>query len=546
MITLTGTAASNGIAAGRLLFQEKRLHTPSPRAGASAEEELARFRSACLDADRELESLCFAALERDCRDEADIFKVQRILILDPDFITPVEQAILEEGRDAAYAVHQAAERLSDMLRRTSNDYMRARAADIKDAAERLLALLTGSRQAASLPDGPSIIAARELTPSETVGLMHLGILGFATQLGSSLSHAAILARTLGIPAVTEIRTDLFQYNGRRVLLDGYQGLLYIDPDPQTEEASFRRERERTAHIHALASLPCSTRDGTPITLLANISTPGDTEGALSFGAAGIGLMRTEGLFWERRPNEEAQFAACRAVIDRMAGKPVTFRALDIGADKCASWLRLPSERNPALGMRGVRLLLRHRELLIPQLRAILRASAFGPVRLMAPMVSSVKEMEEFRRAVHQVMNELSRAGIPFDPSLPVGSMIETPASALIAGELAKVSDFFSVGTNDLTQYTLAVDRQSETLPELIDTSHPAVLKLIGMAVQRAQQEGIPLCICGEAAADLRLCEAFLNLGVRSLSVAPQAIPALKEKIRTLTLQEKPSPVPQGV
>lgn len=535
MITLMGTAASNGIAAGRLLFQERWLHTPSPHAGASAEEELARFRSACLDADRALESLCHAALERDCRDEADIFKVQRILIFDPDFLAPVERAILEEGRDAAYAVHQAAEQLSAMLQQAPNDYTQARAADVKDAAGRLLALLTGNRQPDSLPDGPSIIAARELTPSETVGLMHLGILGFATQLGSSLSHAAILARTLGIPAVTEIHTDLSQYSGRRVLLDGYQGLLYIDPDAQTEEASFRREQERTARARALASLPCSTRDGTPITLLANISTPGDTEGALSFGAAGIGLMRTEGLFWERRPNEEAQFAACRAVIERMAGRPVTFRALDIGADKCASWLQLPAERNPALGMRGVRLLLRHRELLIPQLRAILRASAFGPARLMAPMVSSVREMEEFRKAVIQVMSELSRLGIPFDPSLPVGSMIETPASALIACELAKVSDFFSVGTNDLTQYTLAVDRQSETLPELIDTAHPAVLRLIGMAVQGAKKAGIPLCICGEAAADPRLCEAFLKLGVRSLSVAPQAIPTLKEKIRTLTL-----------
>lgn len=535
MITLKGTAASNGLAAGRLIFHKKRARTLSPHAGGSAEEELGRFRAACLDADRELESLCHAAIKRSCQDEADIFKVQRILILDPDFLEPVEHAILEEGCDAAYAVHHAAAKLADMLQKTDSDYMKARAADMQDAADRLLALLTGSRQDGGMPDGPSILAARELTPSETVSMMHLGILGFATQMGSSLSHAAILARTLGIPAVTGMRADLSRYAGSRVLLDGYQGLLYIDPDPALEEEAFSRERERTARLHALSALPCSTRDGTPITLLANISTPGDTEGACAFGAAGIGLMRTEGLFWERRPNEEAQFAACRAVIERMAGRPVTFRALDIGADKCAGWLRLPPERNPALGMRGIRLLLRHRELLIPQLRAILRASAFGPARLMAPMVASVREMEEFRKALMQVMEDLSRAGIPFDPNLPVGAMIETPASALIAGELAKVSDFFSVGTNDLIQYTLAVDRQSETLPELIDATHPAVLRLIQMTVQAAQQADIPLCICGEAAADLRLCELLLRLGVRSLSVAPQAIPALKEKIRTLLL-----------
>jgi phosphotransferase system enzyme I (PtsI) len=535
LITLTGTAASNGVALGRLLFQEKQLRALSPRAQGSAGEELARFHSACLDADSELEALCRAALERACKEEADIFKVQRILLADPDFLEPVKRAIQEDGWDAAYSVQQAAAQLADMIRNTPSDYMQARAADMQDAADRLIALLTGSRPVGSLPDGPSVIAARELTPSETVNLMHLGILGFATQLGSSLSHAAILARTLGLPAVTEIHSDLSLYHGRRVLLDGYRGLLFIDPDPKTEEDIMREERKRTAHIHALSHLPCQTRDGSRITLLANISTPRDTDGALSFGAEGIGLMRTEGLFWERCPGEEEQFAACRAVIERMGGRPVTFRSLDLGADKSTGWLQLPAERNPALGMRGLRLLLRRRELLMPQLRAVLRASAFGPARLMAPMVTSVKEMEAFRQAVRQAMEELSHAGLPFDSALPVGAMIETPASALIAGELAKVSDFFNVGTNDLTQYTLAVDRQSETLPELIDVAHPAVLRLIGMAAQGAERAGIPLCICGEAAADPQLCETFLGLGVRSLSVAPQAIPSLKEKIRTLTL-----------
>jgi phosphotransferase system enzyme I (PtsI) len=384
-----------------------------------------------------------------------------------------------------------------------------------------------------------IIAAEDLSPSETVQLDKDLVLAFATSGGSNNSHTAIFARNMGIPAVVALGEALNEsFDGREAVVDGDGGVLYLEPDRETAEKWSRlydAGKEEKAALSALIALPSKTLDGREIKLLANIGNPSDVDGVLANGAEGIGLFRSEFIYLESKdfPAEEQQYAAYKKVVEKMRGRQVIIRTLDIGADKKADYFNLPHEENPAMGMRALRICLTRPEIFITQLRAIYRSSAHGNVAIMFPMVASLWELREAKEIAAKVRARLKAENIPFSESVPLGIMIETPAAALISCELAREADFFSVGTNDLTQYTLAVDRQNNTLGRFADPHHPAVLKLLELTAKNAREAGIPVGICGELGADKELTQAFIRMGIDELSVPPPAILPLRKLIREM-------------
>lgn len=530
----TGKIISSGIAVGNLYFYEKKKQQIKCCKILNPAEEQKRFVQAKQSALKQLEELYQKAAEEVGTANADIFQVHAMMLEDEDYNDSIRNKIVTQQVNAEYAVAVTGDHFSEMFSKMEDEYFRARAVDIKDISERLISVLQNQNQTGSLPPTPSILMAGDLVPSETVQMEKRHLLGFVTQSGSATSHTAILARTMGIPAITGIEVRK-EWERRQVILDGERGQLILDPDPAVlKNAELRLEEKKTQRQILLEykGKDTVTASGRKIQLFANVGSMTDLPSVLENDAEGIGLFRSEFLYLKQDhfPSEEEQFQVYRTAAEHMAGKKMIIRTLDIGADKQADYFGLKKEENPALGYRAVRICLDRPELFKTQLRAILRASAYGKIAVMYPMIISKSEVRRIREWVEEVKRELRAQGIDYDKELEQGIMIETPAAALISAELADEVDFFSIGTNDLTQYTLAIDRQNESLERFLDPYHPAVLKLIEMTVKNGHARGCWVGICGELGADEKLTEWLVKIGMDEFSVAPSRVLSLRKKI----------------
>ena len=536
MVTLKGKGVFGGIAIGRISFYKRRERQIKRYRVEDTQAEIARFEQAKAKAIEELGKLYEKALREVGETNAQIFEIHQLMLEDLDYCESVTHIITTQNVNAEYAVGLTAENFSEMFASMDDATMRARAADVKDVSERVLNVLEGHEEESVSADEPVIVAAEDLAPSETVQLDKNLVLGFVTIKGSANSHTAILARTMNIPAIVNIGSDLSEeYDGKLAAADGFTGTVYIDPDQATLEemrAKKQREEEKTKLLQELKGRENVTRDGVRVDIFANIGNPSDVGAVLKNDAGGIGLLRSEFLYLETKdyPTEEQQFNAYRTIAENMAGKKVVIRTLDIGADKQVDYFNLPHEENPAMGFRAIRICLSRVELFKTQLRALYRASAYGKIAIMFPMITALSEVLRIKEIVRQVKAELVAEGIAFDQDVELGIMIETPAAAIISDILAKEVDFFSIGTNDLTQYTLAVDRQNQMLEPFYDPKHKAILRLIKLVADNAHKNGIWMGICGELAADLSLTETFLSIGVDELSVSPPFVLPLRKKV----------------
>lgn len=535
MKTVKGISACKGIAIGKVFYHKKvRIEIPDTPAQ-NPDNEWKRFQSAAEQADKHLEGLYSRALESVGSAEAEIFDMHRLMISDDDFIDVLRAKIIDNRMNALKAVQETGVEFAAFFEALNDEYMQARAVDVRDVSGLLLEVLAGVVSSEKL-ESPSIVMADELTPSETVQMDKKNILAFVTRGGSSSSHTAILARTMGIPSI--VQAD-FRLDGSTsemlAAVDGFEGICYLEPDEATllrlmgkkgAEDAFKRECE------SMRGLPSITKGGKTVKVYANIGNIEDISLVLQNDAEGIGLFRSEFLYLGRNapPDEEAQFAVYKNVAEKMGGRKVIIRTMDIGADKQAEYLGVAAEENPALGYRAIRISLDRPDLFQPQLRAICRASAYGNISIMFPMVSSLWEVIECKKALQAARDSLKAQNIPYG-EMEVGIMIETPASVILRDELAKEVDFFSVGTNDLAQYTLAVDRQNQRLERYADPYHPAVLEMLRLIAESAKNNGIWAGICGELAGVLALTEKFIEMGYNELSVAPPLVLPLRRAIR---------------
>lgn len=537
MITIQGKGVSKGIAKGPLYFFQRSDTTVTLKVVSDIEAEKARLAVAQEQSIRQLN-----ALAEKCRDDAGeemavLFESHAMFVEDEDFVECITSLIDEESCNAEYAVEQAGIQFAAMFAAMDDAYMQARAADIKDVAKRILNNLLGVVDGGIRSDVPVILAADDLAPSETLQLDKSKILGFVTMGGSGNSHTAILARTMGIPAICGAGEALAEsYNGRVGYIDGETGQLIIDPDAMTQAAlkeKYEKQQETKKLLETMKGQEDITLDGKKMLLYCNIGSPEDVAAVLANDGQGIGLFRSEFLYLSASdyPTEDEQFEAYRSVADAMNGKRVVIRTLDIGADKQVDYFDMKEEENPALGVRAIRICLNRPEVFRTQLRALYRASVYGKIAIMFPMITSVWEVKECKRACMSVMKELEAEGIPYNKDTELGIMIETPSSVFVAEELAKLVDFFSVGTNDLTQYTLACDRQANDLGKFYDPHHPALLRAIKMAADAAHKAGIWIGICGELGADISMLPTFLAMGIDELSVSPSAVLPVRAAIR---------------
>lgn len=540
MVTYVGKSILKGIAVGRLLFYAKEEQMVQRRSVDDVEAELLRYEKARAEAMAELSALYEKALKEVGEVNAAIFEVQSMMLEDDDFNDAVRNLMESQKVNAEYAAAVTGDNFAKMFSEMEDEYFKARSADVKDVSERVVKLLHGKGTVWEIGDEPVILAAKDLAPSETVQMDKTKLLGFVTELGSSNSHTAILARTMNIPALigVPVREDM---NGKMAIIDGEQGIFYVDPDEETLSGYQEKLKEQERKRKLLAELKGKenvTLDGKKIELYANIGSIGDTAKALANDAGGIGLFRSEFLYLEKSdyPTEEEQFQAYKAVAETMAGKKVVIRTLDIGADKQVEYFGLDHEENPAMGLRAIRICLTRPEIFKTQLRALLRASAYGNLAIMYPMIISVDEVRRIKAIVEETKQEMKEAGIPYG-EFEQGIMIETPAAVMMSDLLAKEVDFFSIGTNDLTQYTLAIDRQNSKLDEFYDPHHPAVLRMIRMVVENGHKEGCWVGICGELGADETLTETFLKMGLDELSVSPSSILPIRKIVRETTVGE---------
>ena len=537
MKVATGTSILKGIAIGKLKLYRKEAVETGRASSLTPEEEYARFQAAQKAAQEQLGQLYEKALDEVGENNAAIFEIHQMMLEDLDYLESIENIIRTQEVNAEYAVATTADNFAAMFSAMDDAYMQGRAADVKDVSERVLNILSGADTGIKEMNEPCIIAADDLAPSETVQLDKSKVLGFATMYGSSNSHTAILARTMNIPAVIGLGEDLkAEYNGKDAIIDGFTGTLYIEPDEETMKAMQEKrakDLEQRALLEQLKGKENVTKSGQKINVYANIGNVSDLGAVLKNDAGGIGLFRSEFLYLENSdfPTEEQQFAVYKKVAESMAGKKVIIRTLDIGADKQVDYFGLDKEENPALGYRAIRICLTRPEIFKTQLRALYRAAVFGNISIMFPMIISVKEVQKIKEIIAEVKEGLKSEGIPYKEDVELGIMIETPASVMVSRELAKEVDFFSVGTNDLTQYTLAIDRQNSKLDEFYDPHHPAVLRMIRMAAESAHAEGAWIGICGELGADLELTEEFLKMGLDELSVSPSMVLPLRNRIR---------------
>ena len=542
MITIQGKGVSKGIAKGPLYFFQRSDSTVTLKVVSDIEAEKARLAVAQEQSIRQLNALAEKCREDAGEEMAVLFETHAMLVEDEDFVECITSLIDEESCNAEHAVEQAGIQFAAMFAAMDDAYMQARAADIKDVAKRILNNLLGVVDGGIHSDVPVILAADDLAPSETLQLDKSKILGFVTMGGSGNSHTAILARTMGIPAICGAGEALAEgYNGRVGYIDGETGQLIIDPDAMTQAAlkeKYEKQQETKKLLETMKGQEDITLDGKKMLLYCNIGSPEDVAAVLANDGQGIGLFRSEFLYLSASdyPTEDEQFEAYRSVADAMNGKRVVIRTLDIGADKQVDYFDMKEEENPALGVRAIRICLNRPEVFRTQLRALYRASVYGKIAIMFPMITSVWEVKECKRACMSVMKELDAEGIPYDKDTELGIMIETPSSVFVAEELAKLVDFFSVGTNDLTQYTLACDRQANDLGKFYDPHHPALLRAIKMAADAAHKAGIWIGICGELGADISMLPTFLAMGIDELSVSPSAVLPVRAAIRQSIVQ----------
>ena len=537
MITIQGKSVFGGVSIGKLMFYKRNEKVIKREHISDADAEWKRFEAAKGQAVDQLKELYEKALEDVGEANAMIFEIHQMMLEDLDYLESIENIIRSQEVNAEYAVATTADNFAQMFASMDDAYMQGRAADVKDVSERVLDILCGVSAGVKEMTEPCIIAADDLAPSETVQLDKSKVLGFATMYGSANSHTAILARTMNIPAVIGLGETLSsQYDGKMAVIDGFTGILYVDPDEETlarMQEKRAKDLEQKELLNQLKGKENVTRSGQKINVYANIGNVSDLGAVLKNDAGGIGLFRSEFLYLENStfPTEEQQFAVYKQVAESMAGKKVIIRTIDIGADKQVDYFNLDKEENPALGYRAIRICLTRPEIFKTQLRALYRAAVYGNLSIMFPMIISVSEVKKIKEIIAQVQAELKAEGIPYKEDVELGVMIETPAAVMISRELAKEVDFFSVGTNDLTQYTLAIDRQNQKLDTFYDPHHPAVLAMIKMAADNAHAEGKWIGICGELGADLELTEEFLKMGLDELSVSPALVLPLRKRIR---------------
>lgn len=534
MKTYQGKSILKGIAIGKILYYSKEEQMVQRKSITDTEAEWKRYEDAKEQASLQLNALYEKALKEVGETGAAIFEVHGMMLEDDDFNDSIKNMIQAQKINAEYAVASTGDNFSLMFSQMDDEYFQARSADIKDIAERVVRILQGKNADGDLGDEPVILAAKDLAPSETVQMDKSKLLGFVTEFGSSNSHTAILARTMNIPALIGIPVRE-EMNGKVAIIDGENGELIIDPDEDILAAYREKKKEEERQRELLLQLKGKedvTLDGKKIRLYANIGSVGDVARVLANDADGIGLFRSEFLYLEKDtfPTEEEQFQAYRTVAETMAGKKVIIRTLDIGADKQADYFQLDHEENPAMGYRAIRICLDRPEIFKTQLRALLRASAYGNIGIMYPMIISVNEVLQAKKYVEEIKAELDEKGIPYG-EIEQGVMIETPAAVMISAQLAKEVDFFSIGTNDLTQYTLALDRQNAKLDPIYDSHHPAVLEMIRMTVENGHKGNCWVGICGELGADTTLTETFLKMGIDELSVSPGSVLPIRDIIR---------------
>lgn len=543
MLTLKGKSVFSGISIGPLALFHRNTISTAVRPIEDVDAEIARFQKAREEAIGQLKDLYVKAVDKVGEEQAAVFEVHQMMLDDDDYIEGIETKICDEKMNAEAAVDQTAQKFAEMFRSMEDAYMQARAADVLDISRRVEQQLCGGPGIDFSNYDHVIIAADDLAPSETLQLDTDKILGFVTSAGSTNSHTAILARTLGIAAVVSTGTQLHNdVDNMTAIIDGTTGTVYINPDEETMAAMKQKQKEeelRVAALEQVRGVPTGTKDGKKINLYANIGNPGNLPQVLANDAEGIGLFRSEFLYLESSdyPTENQQFEAYKQAAEALQGKTVVIRTLDIGADKKVDYFQLDPEENPAMGMRAIRICLTRVDLFKTQLRALLRASAYGKIAIMFPMIISVWEVQRCKEILNEVRQELDEKGIAYDKDMEIGIMVETPAAAVMSEELAKEVDFFSIGSNDLTQYTLAIDRQQTQLDAFFDPHHPAVLKLIQMTIENGHKAGIWVGICGELGADLTLTETFLRMGVDELSVSPPSVLPLREKVRSLDLSK---------
>ena len=537
MITLSGKAVSGGIAFGKVSVYKKDETIVKRRHISDTDAEIARFEKAKSLCASELELLFYKATREIGEAEASIFEIHRMMIDDIDYNESITNIITKQHLNAETAVLMTSDTFSKMLSEMEDTYMQARAADVVDISNRIIRILSGAEDREIAKEGEHlIIFADDLAPSETLQMDKSRITAFVTRRGSAASHTAILARSLGIPAIIGTLGDYGKLQGLPAVIDGFTGAIYVEPTKEViaeMQAKKQKKDEQAELLKTLKDKPTVTRAGNKIKLYANIGTPADLGSADINDAEGIGLFRSEFLYLESRdfPGEETQLAAYKTVAQGMGEKPVIIRTLDIGADKKIDYFRLPEEENPAMGMRAIRICLKRRDIFKTQLRAILRASAYGNIHIMLPMITSLLEVQEAKQILEEVKSELSSENIYFSRDISLGIMIETPAAAMISDILAKEVDFFSIGTNDLTQYMLAADRQNENVAEVINPRHEGILRIIRLVIENAHKENIWVGICGELGADISLLPEFLKMGIDELSVAPGKILEVRKTVR---------------
>lgn len=533
----TGKSIFKGIAIGKILFYQKGEQPVKRVKIEDTAEQIKRYEDARAKAAEQLQGLYEKALKEVGEANAAVFEVHQMMLEDDDYIDSVVNIIETQQVNAEFAVATTGDNFAKMFAEMEDDYFKARAADVKDISERMVNILSGNESGGAIGDEPVIVVAEDLAPSETVQMDKEKLLAFVTRLGSANSHTAILARTMNIPALIEVDIKE-EWNGKMAVVDGYTGTFYIDPDEDILKKMQEKKEEDIKARELLQELKGKedvTVDGKHIKLYANIGGVKDVASVLANDAAGIGLFRSEFLYLEadNYPDEEAQFQAYKTVAENMAGKKVIVRTLDIGADKQVDYFNLDHEENPAMGYRAIRICLDRRDIFRTQLRALLRASAYGNIGIMYPMIISVDEVKEIKKIVESIKAELTEKGIEYG-EVEQGIMIETPAAVMISDLLAEEVDFFSIGTNDLTQYTLAIDRQNSKLDNIYDAHHPAVLRMIQKTIENGHKAGCWVGICGELGADMTLTETFLKMEIDELSVSPTFVLPIRKLIREMS------------
>ena len=534
-----GKSVFGGIAIGKISVYQKKEQQVKRVKIDDPEQEMARYEKAKAEGIKQLQGLYDKALREVGEANAAIFEVHQMMMEDDGYNESVENIIRSQGVNAEYAVATTGDNYAQMFSAMDDDYMRERAADVRDISERLLTILNGEETGAVDADEPKIIVAEDLAPSETVQLDKDKVLSFVTVKGSLNSHTAILARTMAIPALVNTSVSLeSEMDGRLGIVDGADGTFYVDPDEETLAEMKKRQEEDLSRKQLLLTLKGKenvTLDGQKVMLYANIGNIKDLATVIQNDAGGIGLFRSEFIYLEKEnyPTEEEQFQIYKAVAQNMAGKKVIIRTLDIGADKQIDYFDMAHEENPAMGYRAIRICLDRPEVFKTQLRALFRASMYGNISIMYPMIISVTEVKQIKAIVAEVKKELTEQGVPFKDDVEQGVMIETPAAVMISDLLAKEVDFFSIGTNDLTQYTLAIDRQNAKLDNIYDSHHEAVIRMIQMVIDNAHKEGIWAGICGELGADTSMTERFVQMGIDELSVSPTFVLQVRKIVREM-------------